>query len=113
MHEVIEHDEDDLERKLCEIFGPDVDEDSRQSSLSSNSASNFQFSLHTDTYHSGKVMKIQYQDYYKRILTSEMRSLMQQSFLNDVQFICKDGNVSANCLILGQTFIETALTGLL
>ena len=55
VHEVIEHDEDDLERKLCEIFGPDVDEDSQQSSLSSNSASNFQFSLHTDAYHSGYV----------------------------------------------------------
>ena len=52
-------------------------------------------------------MKIQYQDYYNRILTSEMKSLMQQSYLNDVQFVCKDGNVFANCLILGQAFIET------
>jgi len=102
VHEVIEHDDDDLERKLCEIFGPDVqDEDSRQSSASSNSASNFQFSLHTDAYNSGKEMKIKYQDYYERILTSEMKSLMHQSYLNDVQFICKDGDVFANCLILG------------
>ena len=54
-------------------------------------------------------MKIQYQDYYNRILTSEMKSLMQQSYLNDVQFVCKDGNVFANCLILGEAFIETAI----
>jgi hypothetical protein len=46
-------------------------------------------------------MKIQYQDYYNRILTSEMKSLMHQSYLNVVLFVCKDGNVSANCLIIG------------
>ena len=87
---------------MCEIFGPDQ-EDSQQSSISSNSSSNFQFSIQTSDSMSPtrKVMKIQYQDYYKRILTSEMRSLMHQSYLNDVQFVCKDGNVFANCLILG------------
>ena len=47
-------------------------------------------------------MKIHYQDYYQRILQSEMKSLMHQSYLNDLQFICADGNViTTNSLILG------------
>ena len=92
-----------MQRKLCEIFGPDEDSNSQNSSISSNSSnSNFQFTIQTDSLSpTRKVMKIQYQDYYNRILTSEMKSLMHQSYLNDVQFVCKDGNVSANCLIIG------------
>ena len=92
-----------MQRKLCEIFGPDEDSNSQNSSISSNSSnSNFQFTIQRDSLSpTRKVMKIQYQDYYNRILTSEMKSLMHQSYLNDVQFVCKDGNVSANCLIIG------------
>ena len=102
-NEVTEHNEDELQRKLSEIFGPDEDSNSQNSSISSNSSnSNFQFTIQTDSLSpTRKVMKIQYQDYYNRILTSEMKSLMHQSYLNDVQFVCKDGNVSANCLIIG------------
>ena len=48
-----------------------------------------------------KMMKIHYQDYQKRILASEMKSIMHQSYLTDVQFVCHDGLVYGNSLILG------------
>lgn len=90
-----EIEDDDLQRKLCEIFGnPEVEEDSQSSSASS---SNFIIEKSPTR----KVMKIHYQDYYKRILTSEMKSLMHQSYLNDVEFVCKDGSIFCNSLILG------------
>ena len=68
-NEVTEHNEDELQRKLSEIFGPDEDSNSQTSSISSNSSnSNFQFTIQTDSLSpTRKVMKIQYQDYYNRI----------------------------------------------
>ncbi len=51
------------------------------------------------------VLKVQYKDYHQRILASSMRSLMHQSFLNDVKFVCMDNDVTgvvfANSLVLG------------
>lgn len=99
--------EDDLQRKLCEIFGDPNEEQTDEeccSALSedttSSSSNSCQFSLVEDT-PTMKVMKIHYQEYHNRILSSEMKSLLHQSYLNDVEFVCKDGKVYANSLILG------------
>jgi len=88
--------DDELSQQLHEIFGPN--EDSQQSN-STSSESVFQFSIQKSP--TRKVMKIHYQDYYRRILESEMKSLLHQNYLNDVQFVCKDGIVLSNSLILG------------
>ena len=126
--EEAEVEDDELQRKLSEIFGPNPgsvtpsnsrlshhqipmsnsenfdcgDQDSNSSSNSS--LSNFQFSIEKSP--SQKMMKIHYQEYHKRILTAEMKNLMHQSYLNDVEFVCKDGNVYANSLILGNFNFE-------
>lgn len=101
--------DDDLQQKLCEIFGdPNTDDqtDDEEScsalseATSSSSSNSCQFSIVQQT-PSMKVMKIHYQEYHNRILSSEMKSLLHQSYLNDVEFVCKDGKVYANSLILG------------
>ena len=107
----VQNNDEELHRKLSEIFGPDViNENSLESTESSNSSTNFQFSIQRSP--SKKVMKIHYQDYYKRILTAEMKALMHQSYLNDVQFICTDGVVNANSLLLGKYRVHLHLLNL-
>ena len=92
-------DAEDLEQQLNDIFGDSTDSSNQSSAeLKPNHSIKIQKS---DNNPSRKVMKIHYQDYYRRILESEMKSLMHQSYLNDVQFVCSDGVVTSNSLILG------------
>ena len=83
--------------QLTEIFG-DISEETSGSSETS-------FSEYTNNQHqccsiqkspTTKMMRIHYQDYQRRILANEMKSIMHQSYLTDVQFVCQDGLVYGN-----------------
>ena len=96
--------EDQIHKQLTEIFGDmsEGDENSVQSSdlSSTETAYNYdQCSIQKSP--TTKLMKIHYQDYQRRILASEMKSIMHQSYLTDLQFVCEDGIVYGNSLILG------------
>lgn len=93
----LEMEDEDLEQQLNDIFGSSSDSNQ---SIESHHHHNSTILIQKSP--TRKVMKIHYQDYYQRILQSEMKSLMHQSYLNDLQFICADGNViTTNSLILG------------
>ena len=98
-------DQEDLEQQLNDIFGSSSDSDDQsidQLHQCNSNTSSGSSKILIQKSPSRKVMKIHYQDYYRRILQSEMKSLMHQSYLNDLQFICADGNViTTNSLILG------------
>ena len=113
--------EDEIDKQLTEIFGDLSEETSQPCSETSSEYTNncsigtvkllgacvikiiisiFYF-LAIQKSPTTKMMKIHYQDYQRRILTSEMKSIMHQSYLTDVQFVCHDGLVYGNSLILG------------
>lgn len=97
--------EDEIQRKLSEIFGPDNEIVENVSPSNESESESEEFLVHTNLRQSKsaleKVMKIHFKDYKQRILAHEMKAVMHQSYLNDVQFVCKDGNVAVNSLILG------------
>lgn len=104
------HDDEDLDeeihRKLSEIFGNAVGENLSSDSQSIETTSeascdfSYRFSI-KQAANASKMMKIHYQGYMSRILANEMKAIMHQSYLTDVQFICNDGIVGGNSLILG------------
>ena len=95
---------DEMHKQLTQIFGDmsAAEETSQQGSeRSSTLSSSENQSCSIQKSPTTKMMKIHYQDYRRRVLANEMKSIMHQNYLTDVQFVCHDGLVYGNSLILG------------
>merc|ERR1719225_328834 len=85
---------DEIHKQLTQIFGDmsAAEETSQQSSERSSTLSSSEVqSCSIQKSPTTKMMKIHYQDYRRRVLANEMKSIMHQSYLTDVQFVCHDG----------------------
>ena len=89
----------------------DSDDDSFDERVVDFPAKN-ELNTHQNLKNDAKLFKVEYFDYNENILRPELCNLMGQSFLQDVEIVCKNGRIPFNCLLLGSMsqFLHDLLT---